>query len=147
MTIFGLFLNNFCVYPNCKRSSLRSQCWMRLFGRFSTTVLFTFEKLSFMSKTCWDILYFFCNLHQLATSPLQKVQGFFWPLALNRRRPTIIFLLEAHVRVSREPSPLTDYYWTWKEKKILSSSTLTSLLSIPYLLENNPHSNLIRTRM
>ena len=102
---------------------------------FSTTVvfsliLFTFEKLSFMSKTCWDILYFFCNLHQLATSPLQKVQGFFWPLALNRRRPTIIFLLEAHVRVSREPSPLTDYYWTWKEKKILSSSTLTSLLSI-----------------
>ena len=62
MTIFGLFLNNFCVYPNCKPSSLRSQCWMRLFGRFSTTVvfsliLFTFEKLSFMSKTCWDILY------------------------------------------------------------------------------------------
>ena len=27
------------VYSKCKRSSLRSQCWTRLFGRFSNTVL------------------------------------------------------------------------------------------------------------
>ena len=38
-------LDHFChfwwifVHSKCKRSSLRSQCWMRLFGWFSNTVL------------------------------------------------------------------------------------------------------------
>ena len=36
-TIFGIFEWTF-VHSKCKRSSLRSQCWMRLFLWFSNTV-------------------------------------------------------------------------------------------------------------
>ena len=37
-TQFLAFLMNFCPPKICKRSSLRSQCWMRLFLWFSNTV-------------------------------------------------------------------------------------------------------------
>ena len=40
---FLTFLINFCALK-CKRSSLRSHCWMRLFGRFSNTVNFLLKK-------------------------------------------------------------------------------------------------------
>ena len=41
LTIFGIF-DEFLVHSKSKLSSLRSQCWMRLFGQFSNTVFFSF---------------------------------------------------------------------------------------------------------
>ena len=50
---FLTFLMNFCP---CKRSSLRSHCWMRLFLWFSNTV-----DLSALPDNLWKIVFFRCN--------------------------------------------------------------------------------------
>ena len=54
MDLFGTF-NELLSTFNCKRSSLRSQCWMLLFGRFSNTVLSLLQAWNFGRKKCWKI--------------------------------------------------------------------------------------------
>ena len=54
LTIFGIF-NELLSTQKCKRSSLRSQCWMRHFLWFSNTVylILHFKHISRDRKTFW----------------------------------------------------------------------------------------------
>ena len=46
------------VHSNCKRSSLRSQCWMRLFGQFSNTVRIYDDNWQLLND--WDFSWILC---------------------------------------------------------------------------------------
>ena len=53
--LFLAFWSTF-VHSKCKRSSLRSQCWMRLFRGFSNTVFLRLKRFFIHHKTysiCW----------------------------------------------------------------------------------------------
>ena len=56
LAIFGILKLSF-VHSKCNHSSLRSQCWMRHFLRFSSTVIFSVQKsFPWISVAFYDFL-------------------------------------------------------------------------------------------
>ena len=77
-TILGIF-NELLATQKCKRSSLRSQCWMRLFRRFSNTVGEAGKIVLHTEPNDWPSTFNWCHFqselkfHALFHSPIHFV--------------------------------------------------------------------------